>query len=173
MIKKLIEKICILNLKLKKIFASKVLGKKYIRTGKCNTCGRCCQKIYVRHFKAVIKDEEEFEKLRPQHFFYSYLKVIDKDETGLIFECTKLDKEKGTCTAYKHRATICRKYPQEEIFIMGGELGETCGFEFIPIKSFEEVFTKVQKKFEGPNYRSHPELVSGSQRPCDSEINSE
>lgn len=93
----------------------------------------------------MIKEEEEFERLKTQHFFYSYLKIVGKSENGLVFECTKLDKEKGTCTAYKHRALLCRMYPQEEIFMMGGVISEDCGYKFIPITSFEEVFNAVQK----------------------------
>ncbi|OGI30944.1 MAG: hypothetical protein A2287_02440 [Candidatus Melainabacteria bacterium RIFOXYA12_FULL_32_12] len=144
--KKIIEKLELINLEFEKIFASKVLGRKYLRRGKCKTCGRCCQKIYIRHRSSIIKDEEEFEKLQSLHFFYSYIKVVGKDDTGLIFECTKLDIEKGLCNAHSRRAMICRQYPQEEIFMMGGIISEDCGYKFIPIRSFEEVFSKVQKK---------------------------
>lgn len=146
---KIFEKVKQVQMEFKKFFASKVLGRKYVRIGKCKGCGRCCQKIYVRHAKNVIKSNEEFERLKPLHFFYSYLKVIDKDDTGLVFECTKLDKDTGKCIAYKHRALICRQYPMEEIFMLGGEITEDCGFKFIPIKSFEDVFSEVQKKSKG------------------------
>ncbi len=137
----------------KKFFNGKVLGRKYVRTGKCKACGRCCREIYVRHASDIIKSEEEFERLKGNHFFYSYLKVTGKSETGLVFECTKLDKEKGVCTAYKQRALLCRQYPVEEIFMMGGEISENCGFKFVPIESFEKVFNKVKqtqtRDFEG------------------------
>jgi Fe-S-cluster containining protein len=93
----------------------------------------------------IIKDEAEFERLKPQHFFYSWLNIVGNGETGLIFECTKLDKEKGVCTAYKQRASICRNYPQEEVFEMGGIISDDCGYKFVPIKSFEEVFNKIKK----------------------------
>lgn len=131
--------------KLKKFFLLKILKKKYTRVGKCNQCGNCCKSIYVRHGKHLIKDEELFEKLKPQHFFYSYLKIIDKTEDGLIFECTKLDKEKNLCTAYKKRALLCRQYPQEEIFSLGAIISDECGFEFIPIESFQEILSKLKK----------------------------
>jgi len=121
----------------------RILRKKYIRKGSCKGCGRCCQKIYVRHARDVIKSEEEFEKLKTLHFFYGYLKVVDKDETGLIFECSKLDKETGKCTAYNQRPILCRQYPQEEIFMMGGSITEECGYSFEPIEKFEEVLKKI------------------------------
>ncbi len=132
----------------KKFFASKILGKKYFRIGKCKACGKCCQGIYVRHFKHIIKDEEEFEKLKKWHFFYSYLEIVEKTELGLVFACTKVDPETGKCTVYKNRARICKVYPQEELFMMGGEISEGCGFSFIPIHSFEEVFEKVSKNIK-------------------------
>ena len=78
--------------KLKKFFYLHILKRKYYRVGSCNACGRCCQKIYVKH-KGVIQTEEEFKRLQKLHPFYTYLKVIDKDETGLVFECTNLDKK--------------------------------------------------------------------------------
>lgn len=133
-------------LKLKKFFYSKILNRKYIREGACKGCGRCCQTIYVRHANNVIKTEEEYEKLKKLHFFYGYLKIVDKNETGLVFECTKLDKETGKCTAYNRRALLCRQYPQEEIFMMGGTISDDCGYKFTPIQSFQEIFDKVQKK---------------------------
>ncbi|MDD3149255.1 MAG: YkgJ family cysteine cluster protein [Candidatus Gastranaerophilales bacterium] len=126
-------------------FFAKITGKKYVRIGSCKSCGRCCQSIYVRTASHIIKDEEEFEKLKNQHFFYTYLKVVDKNDTGLVFECTKLDKEKGICTAYKQRALLCRLYPQEEVFTMGGTISEDCGYKFIPVESFENILNKVQK----------------------------
>jgi Fe-S-cluster containining protein len=142
----LLKNILKITSKIKKSFLLKIMRKKYQRNGKCNSCGRCCQEIYVKHSNGIIKEEKEFEKLIKLHFFYSYLKIIKKTEDGLVFECTKLDKEKKICTIYKKRALLCRLYPQEEVFMMGGVLGEQCGFSFTPIESFEEVYRQVQKK---------------------------
>ncbi len=132
--------------KIKKFFLAEVLKKHYIRTGKCKGCGKCCQNIYVRHAKAVISDEEEFEFLKSLHFFYSYLKIVGKDEIGLIFECTKLDKTTGKCTAYSKRPLLCRQYPLEEIFMMGGGISPDCGYKFTPIKTFDEVFNQLKRQ---------------------------
>ena len=67
-----------------------ILKKKYYRKGACLGCGNCCKKIYVQTHKHVISDEKEFEKLKYLHRFYTYLTVIDKDETGLVFSCSNL-----------------------------------------------------------------------------------
>ena len=117
--------------------------KLYRRSGSCNMCGRCCKNIYVRHAAEPIQTEEEFETLKNRHSFYSYLKVIGKDEIGLIFECQNL--QEGKCKIHKKRPLICRKYPQEEIFTMGGALCEECGYKFTPKKSFDSVLKKIMK----------------------------
>lgn len=132
--------------KLKKIILSKVLRRKYYRTGKCKACGKCCTQIYVKHFKHVIKDEKEFEKLQLLHKFYTYLKIIGKDEIGLIFECVNLDIKTRRCKIHNKRPSICRRYPQEELFSMGGALSEDCGYKMEPIVPFCEVLDKVMKK---------------------------
>ncbi len=133
-------------LSIRKFILSKILGRKYYRVGKCKACGKCCTKIYVKHFKHVIKDEEEFKKLQYLHRFYTYLKVIDKDETGLVFECTNLDPVTHKCKIHKTRPGICRRYPQEELFSMGGALSEDCGYKMLPIVPFEKVLKKLAKK---------------------------
>jgi len=134
--------------KLKKFYWSKILGKKYYRTGKCNCCGSCCRKIYVQSAKGVIKDKNELEKLKLLHRFYTYLNVIGEDEIGLIFECTQLDTETNLCKIHDDRPDICRRYPQEEMFMMGGATCDDCGFKFEPIIPFEEVLQKTLKKID-------------------------
>lgn len=142
----LIKKLKEIKISIDNWIASRVFNRKYIRSGKCKGCGRCCQSIYVRHSSNIIKTQEEFDNLRINHYFYSYLKVIDKNETGLVFECTKLDPETKKCTIHKNRPLLCRQYPVEEVFMMGGEISENCGYKFTPIKSFEEVFKKAKLK---------------------------
>lgn len=132
--------------KLKKFFLSKVLKRKYYRTGNCKACGKCCTQIYVKHYKHVVQDEKEFEKLQYLHRFYSYLKVIGKDDIGLIFECQNLDPVTHKCKIHKIRPGICRRYPQEELFSMGGALSDDCGYKMEPIVPFCEVLEKTAKK---------------------------
>ncbi len=131
--------------KIKRFYHLKILKRKYYRSGKCNCCGRCCEKIYVKHGKNIIKDEDLFYKLQKMHHFYNDLEVIGKDDTGLVFKCKNLDSETRLCKNHKNRDKICRNYPQEEIFSMGAELSENCGYKFTPIVPFSEVFDKVLK----------------------------
>lgn len=131
---------------LKKFIYSKILRRRYYKAGRCLGCGKCCQKIYVQTSKHVIQDENEFEKLKLLHRFYSYLTVVDKDEIGLVFCCSNLDKETNLCKIHKTRPGICRRYPQEELFKMGGDLSEDCGYKMLPIIPFAEVFENQLKK---------------------------
>ncbi len=134
----------VMLVKIKKWFLSKILRKTYYRTGKCKACGKCCTQIYVKHFKHVLQDEKEFEKLQFLHSFYANLKIIGKDEIGLIFECQNLDPETKKCKIHKTRPGICRRYPQEELFTMGGALSEDCGYRMEPIIPFSEVLEKTK-----------------------------
>ncbi len=132
--------------KIRRFILYRILGKNYIRTGKCKGCGQCCTHIYVKHFKHVLKDEKEFEKLQLLFGFYADLEIIDKDELGLIFECKNLDKETKRCKIHYRRPPICRRYPQEELFAMGGTLSDDCGYKMQPIISFKEVLNHLGKK---------------------------
>ena len=131
---------------LKKFVYTKILRKHYYRTGACKCCGECCQHIYVKHGKHVVKDEKQFKKLQLLHRFYTYLEVIGKDETGLIFSCSMQDKETKRCKIHKNRPAICRRYPQEELFMMGGSLSNDCGYKLVPIIPFSEVLSNIIKK---------------------------
>lgn len=132
--------------KIKKWVLHRILKKNYYRTGKCKGCGECCSHIYVKHFKHVLKDEKEFNKLQGLFGFYSGLKIIGKDELGLIFECTHLDNKTKKCKIHMFRPAICRRYPQEELFAMGGTLSQTCGYKMEPIVKFKDVLYKLKNK---------------------------
>lgn len=130
----------------KKFFCLKILKKKYYRTGSCKGCGKCCENIYVNHGKkGFIKSIEEFNRLKLFHSFYRNLDVIGSDELGLTFKCRHLDPNTRKCTIYFFRPPICRNYPMEEIFKMGGILTEECGYRLVPIESFDEILSKLSK----------------------------
>lgn len=131
---------------IKKLVHKYILRRKYYRIGQCNRCGMCCQRIYVRHKKSVVKTDEEFKKLKRLHPFYTYLEVIDKDDLGLVFKCNNFDKEKKICSIHNSRPGICRRYPSEQIFSMGAILSDDCGYSFTPIETFDEVLKHVKRK---------------------------
>ncbi len=134
--------------KLKKYYHLRILKRKYFRYGKCRMCGGCCENIYIKHKNKTIKTKEEFEKIKQKdnYSFYQHITPISKDEFGLIFACDKFDKEKKLCKEHKKRPSICKNYPSEEIFKMGAQLKDNCGYYFEPIEKFSEVFKKTLKK---------------------------
>ena len=134
--------------KIQKFYHQKILRRNYYRKGECKKCGKCCTNIYIRHGKNVIKTKEEFENIKntDSYSFYQHIDIIGNDDFGLIFECKKFDKDKKLCKDHNHRPSICRNYPCEEIFKMGGQLQSDCGYSFEPIEKFEEVFKRINKK---------------------------
>lgn len=133
--------------KLKTFILYKIFRKNYKRTGHCRGCGECCTHIYVKHFKHVLSDEDEFKKLQYLFKFYSDLEIIGKDELGLIFKCKNLDDETKRCKIHFWRPAICRRYPQEELFMMGGTLSDKCGYKMEPLVPFKDVLKSVEKKY--------------------------
>lgn len=131
---------------IKKLVYKNLLKRIYYRTGQCNRCGMCCQRIYVRHKSSVVNSIEDFEKLKLLHPFYTYLEVIDEDDLGLVFKCNNFDSEIKGCKIHKNRPGICRRYPTEQIFSMGAILSPDCGYKFVPIEDFSEVFENVKRK---------------------------
>ncbi len=131
---------------IKKFIYKYILKRQYFRYGKCQRCGDCCSKIYVNHKKGVIKTEDEFNKLKKLHPFYTFLEIVDKDDNGLVFKCNKFDRETRICKIHKFRPSICRRYPSEVILKMNGTMSENCGFYFKPIDSFENILNKVRNK---------------------------
>lgn len=134
--------------KLKRFYHLKILKKRYYRLGECAQCGCCCENIYVRHHGKVIQNEIEFEEIKKidNYSFYKHISIIKKDDFGLVFSCDKFDKKRRLCTDHKNRPSICRNYPSEEIFSFGAQLQERCGYNFVPIITFSEVFKNVFKK---------------------------
>ena len=66
----------------------------------------------------------------------------------MIFECSNLDPETHKCKIHKTRPGICRRYPQEELFSMGGALSEDCGYKMETIITFSEI---LEKEFKSKN----------------------
>ena len=137
-----------LSEKIKQFYHLKILKRKYYRTGKCKMCGKCCQNIYVRHEKSIIKTREEFENIKKidSYSFYQHIEVVGQDDFGLIFTCSKFDTEKKLCKDHKNRPSICRNYPSEKIFSFGAQLQDDCGYAFEPIEKFSQVLEKINKR---------------------------
>ena len=127
---------------------ARLLGRKYMRKGRCAGCGSCCTNISIKDGRKVVSSVEQFELLQQKYPEYRMFKVLSVEDDVLTFKCLFLDEESGRCTNYKHRPPICRNYPNEIIFKLGGTLAETCGFEFEPVKKFDAFLEEAMKKHD-------------------------
>lgn len=137
-------------LEIKKWVLKNILKKKYIRIGHCINCGSCCRRIYITHNGEVIKKESDLKDLQKYGYYRDFI-VIEENENGLLLKCKLLDDKTNLCKNHKYRYSICRKYPQEEIFKIGAQLATTCGYSFQPIDSFSKILKKEIKKIDRKN----------------------
>ena len=77
------EKFKLAYSKIKKWFYTKILDRKYYRTGKCKMCGRCCEKIYVKHGSSVLKDEEIYNIFNTEKILNRPASVLISKTSGL------------------------------------------------------------------------------------------
>ena len=104
----------------------------YEITGECRKCGKCCN--YMYSFDTYT--EKEFKIMQFIFPAYKRFYIKGKDEQGnLIFAC-KLVTEDGLCSDYKHRLSMCRKYPKRFVKFPA-VLHEGCGYK-VNKKSFED-----------------------------------
>ena len=112
-------------------FYSKILKRKYYRTGSCLKCGKCCR--YMYSFDTYTTTDFKIM----QFLFPAYRRfyIRGKDEDGnLIFAC-KYVTEEGLCSVYDKRLRMCKKYPASKIGYPG-KLHKGCGYQ-VEDKSFE------------------------------------
>jgi Fe-S-cluster containining protein len=138
---------------LEKLIA-RLMGRRYLRRGKCLKCGKCCRRIVLLHKgRRVARDEDFLEllKIDRRHEWFSPLKADDGDVH--FYRCAQLAPD-GRCRAYGSRLHLCRTYPHEKIFSYGGRSIEGCGYTFFPIVSFQEVMERVSSRSaKAPNMK--------------------
>lgn len=87
-----------------------------------------------------VKTEEQFENLKTFDKKYHHFEIYGKNEKGiLLFKCKSLGND-NLCKSYWFRSLYCRAYPliTEKIRLGGYETFETCGFNIVVDKSFDE-----------------------------------
>lgn len=117
----------------------------YVRTGECNSCGKCCSGIYLIHGEEVIDTIAKFDKLKLRHDDYKHFTPMEETAQGVMFRCSHLQPD-NRCGIYDDRPMFCRKYPTEDTLLMGGVLAPGCGFTFKTKIAFQDVLQKTSKK---------------------------
>lgn len=123
-----------------KFYFFKLFTAKYRIKGKCNQCGECCKNIVFMIDEDYVTTEEQFEKLKNFDKKYRHFEITGKNDRGaILFRCKSLDNN-NKCKDYFFRSIYCRFYPKitDKIRLGGFETFDTCGYEIIPDKKFNE-----------------------------------
>ncbi len=124
---------------------NRLRGMSYIREGECFQCGRCCRMIVLVSEGGIITTEEEFNQLKEVFPEYRRFKMKERDEDGLLRFTCKYVGEDNRCGDYYGRPSICRAYPNEELFVKGGVIASHCGYKFYPVEDFSKVLDQAMK----------------------------
>ncbi len=120
-------------------------GRQSIVAGECLQCGNCCREINLSRKNHWIRSEADFRRLAAEHPEYGRFKHIGYTVTGLMkFQCEFITAE-GFCGDYENRPDICRDYPERDLYFMGGELTDLCGYSFRIVPSFRRMLKREMK----------------------------
>ena len=126
---------------LRKFILSKILRRKYYRTGKCKACGKCCRSIVFYDGETLIRTPEQFENAKKKNKRMNLFEISGVDETdgALTFVCKSLGKD-GKCKSYWLRSMFCREYPFiiPDFIRNNGQTLENCGDYYAVDKEFKE-----------------------------------
>lgn len=113
---------------------------KYILTGKCEGCGKCCENpaikvgFFVAHFKSFRAIYVWWQK-KINGFVYQR----ENAETQVLyFICTHWDPQTRLCDSYDSRPGMCRDYPRNLLYSSIPDFFKECGYK--PIDKNAEKF---------------------------------
>ncbi|MEE4243246.1 MAG: YkgJ family cysteine cluster protein [Desulfopila sp.] len=125
-----------------KLVHLKLSGRKYLLSGNCKCCGKCCRHINLRYRKGWIRNEKQFSELVKENPEYQRFTVTTKDPLGYLqFNCSWFDSDEG-CRDYDKRLDICRRYPNTSLLLHGGKLLKGCGYRLSEGVPFEKYLDK-------------------------------
>jgi Putative zinc- or iron-chelating domain len=102
---------------------------RWVLTGKCAKCGKCCQDIKLAIDPKLLSNAFIRELVvRWTSWVMGFdLKRIEYNPPYLVFGCKKL-RQNGSCADYKWRPNVCRNYPLVDFFKEPALFG-TCGYK--------------------------------------------
>ncbi|MGV8121345.1 MAG: YkgJ family cysteine cluster protein [Candidatus Xenobiia bacterium LiM19] len=124
----------------------RLIGQQFMIKGACRRCGVCCRNMALSLGGRKIFTEDEFLRLKEIFPYYSSFVIERTHAAGfLIFSCTYLSEE-NLCTNYRKRPHICRSFPDPGSFDQAYHLPESCGYQVIPLREFDEFLKDAGKK---------------------------
>ncbi len=122
---------------------ARILGREFVRVGRCNQCGSCCQRVSLFVDGRQLKTLKEFEEVCQVFPEYRRFYVVDdSDPEELLFTCGFLG-EGNICRDYRNRPLICRRYPSPGILKKGGYLMPGCGYRFVEVRGFRTILERA------------------------------
>lgn len=123
-------------------------GLRVVVTGECLQCGRCCHRLNLTRYDHWIRSEKEFDRMVGENPDYGHFKREGSTATGLlVFRCGKV-LEDGACGDYENRPSFCRTFPEPDLYFMGAELIEGCGYRFEVVPSFGKMLGRELRREE-------------------------
>ncbi len=105
-----------------RLILSGILDQIFVRSGKCNQCGSCCNNAMLMINGQAITTRDEFENLCLQKPEYRKWVFKEMKDGKMFFACSMITKE-NTCGDYSNRFYICKAYPNS-----GSLIPEHCGY---------------------------------------------
>jgi Fe-S-cluster containining protein len=127
---------------------NRMRGKRHFRLGSCSRCGGCCRQMRLLYNGRVINRLEDYHHLLESDPSFAIFKPSAVGERPLTFTCIHVNAQ-GLCGNYAGRPESCRIYPDgDQIRGFSGDMIEGCGYELIPVESFDAHFSRALKKGE-------------------------
>jgi Fe-S-cluster containining protein len=129
-------------------FSLKLRGRRLVIRGACRQCGGCCKRLSLEGPRGWIREQREFEEICKRYPEYRRFTLSGKDTLGfLLFTCSCLGDD-NRCLHYADRLPLCKAYPDQELFFIGGSLPRECGYRLEEIRDFDRIYGKALKKHE-------------------------
>jgi len=121
----------------------------YVRKGRCNQCGRCCQLLAMEMPARVSRRDWLVWLVSKWHSAVLNFELQGRDARWLVYSCRYYREKNGKmgCSIYPFRHRLCRFYPAEKLY-GHPKLHPNCGFRFERRDgklSFDEVLREKRK----------------------------
>jgi len=124
----------------------KIRGHRIVVCGNCKICGLCCRDLNLTNGDHWIRSKDEFKLLVEKKPEYSRFIHTGYTPGGImVFSCECIGSD-GLCGDYENRPDFCRTYPETDLYFMGGELPDHCGFSFKVMPSFDRILERESNR---------------------------
>ncbi len=120
----------------------------YVRTGRCNRCGTCCQLLAIEMPRWLARRDLLVWLVSRWHQAVLNFDLKGVDDRWLVYSCRYYDEQRRGCRIHRFRHRLCRYYPRQRLY-GHPKLHPGCGFSFVRRDgkpSFDEVLRGVGRE---------------------------